>query len=570
MQGGADLPTRAVRAAALAFVAALAVEIAVIIAARIRYPYELEWMTGAILDHVERVRTGAPLYGPPSADWTPYIYPPGYYWVCAWVTRVLPEHLGCRLVSLVASGVVTACVHALARRLGAPRYHALLAAALYVACFGFTLCWYDIERADNLLVAMLAVSAVVLLRSRGTVGAACAGAIVGLAFFVKQPASTFLVAVPVGLVVARQVRRAVAFAAGGAATLVPVYALLQAQTGGWFSYYCVTLPAAHGMPAKYVTTFFVLDVSHGFALTVATAALGAVFARAAWKRVRRVDDGAPPEFLVFGAYVLAGFFASATSRLHIGGWSNVLMFWTAFACPAVAVVAARVEALAVGTPVARPVAMATCALVALQAGSFAPDPFDNVPSAKDARYAAAFEARVREIERGGREVVVLGRGHVTAKRHLHVNALVDVLRGGGEMPADMRDALTGRRWEALVVDEIRGVELEAVTKRRAGLVELIERNYFVAERLDADTTMPVVGFTTVPRWIFRPRRAPLGPMSDAALQRRMYIEAGFAERNMWAAHADARLFTEGLDIESLAAAADAPDAPGSPAPALPP
>jgi hypothetical protein len=569
MRDGLDVPIRVVRAVALAVVAALSVEVAVIIAARIRYPYELEWMTGAILDHVERLRTGAPLYGPPSADWTPYIYPPGYYWVCAWVTRALPEHLGCRLVSLVASGVVTACVHAMARRLGAPRYHALLAAGLYVACFGFTLCWYDIERADDLLVAMLAVSAVVLLRSRGVPGAACAGAIVGLAFFVKQPASTFLVAVPVALVVARQVRRAVAFAAGSALALVPVFAGLQAWSGGWFSYYCLTLPAAHGMTAKFVTTFFVLDVSHAFALTVATAAAGLVVARAAWRRVRRSDDGAPPEHIVFGAYVLAGFFASATSRLHVGGWSNVLMFWTTFACPAVAVVAARVESLAAGTPAARPVAMATCALVALQAGSFAPDPFDLTPGADDARYAAAVEARVHAIERGGREVVVLGRGHVTAKRHLHVNALVDVLRGGGDLPADMRDALTGRRWEALVVDEIPGLDLASVTGRRVGLLELVERNYFVAERLDAEAPMPVVGFATVPRWVFRPRQAPLGPMSDAALERRMYIEGGFAERNMWAAHADRALFTEGLDIEHLAAAADTPSS-ASPSPAAVP
>src|SRR5215472_15815165 len=95
-RAGADPVTRWVRAAALAVTLAVAVDVVVIIAARIGYPYEVEWMSGAILDHVERVRNGAPLYGPPSAAFTPFIYTPGYYWVCAWVSRALPEQMACR------------------------------------------------------------------------------------------------------------------------------------------------------------------------------------------------------------------------------------------------------------------------------------------------------------------------------------------------------------------------------------------------------------------------------------------------------------------------------------------
>ena len=61
---------------------------------RIRYPYELEWIEGGILQHVQRVVAGKPLYVPPTLEWTPLIYGPLYYYVSAAAVRAMGEALG--------------------------------------------------------------------------------------------------------------------------------------------------------------------------------------------------------------------------------------------------------------------------------------------------------------------------------------------------------------------------------------------------------------------------------------------------------------------------------------------
>ena len=90
-----------------------------VILVRVRFPYELEWMTGSTLDHIERARAGQPIYAPPSADWIPFLYPPLYYGVAAAFAK---GFLGCRLLSILAAGLQMVCIRSLARALGAPRF----------------------------------------------------------------------------------------------------------------------------------------------------------------------------------------------------------------------------------------------------------------------------------------------------------------------------------------------------------------------------------------------------------------------------------------------------------------
>ena len=51
----------------VAVVAGLFVLMYLVVAlARLRYPYELEWIEGGMVNHVAQLRSGQPLYGPPS------------------------------------------------------------------------------------------------------------------------------------------------------------------------------------------------------------------------------------------------------------------------------------------------------------------------------------------------------------------------------------------------------------------------------------------------------------------------------------------------------------------------
>jgi hypothetical protein len=537
---------RIARVLAAAFLVAIAGVVLYVIAARFSFPGELEWMTGAIVDHVERVRQGEPVYAAPSAHWIPFIYTPGYYWVCALVAHVLPVVAACRFVSILSSAIAATCTYFLAKSAGASRYQAALSPLLFIACFGYVCAWYDVERADALLVAMLAVAAVVLQRWTSPATTAASGALVGLAFFVKQPASTFIVVVPLVLAMAGQTKRAAVFAVGALVAIVPLFVWLQASTKGWFSFYCFTLPRAHGMAAKYITMFFVVDASKGLLLTLATLAAFARLVSIARDRIAKREVVIASPELVLVAFVVAGFAASATSRLHVGGWPNVLLFWTTFAVPSVSALASRLES--VGSKL---VTCATLGAIALQAGAFVPDPNEAVPDHAAREAARTVGARVAMLEKGG-DVLLLGRGHVTHERHPHINALVDLMRAGNAPPADLIDAITQRRFAAIILDDLDDVRMEKLLDRESELYVPVTRNYFIAERFDDRMPMPVVGFPSLPQLVLRPRKSPLALDRDA-LRVRQLVELGLAEANMRAAQAEPSRWSDGLDIETRAA-----------------
>src|SRR5215471_4647185 len=67
---------------------------------RMRYPFELEWMEGAMVEQSLRVLEGRPMYAPPTVEYVGFVYPPLYFVLSAlvsWVTG--PGFLPLRLVS---------------------------------------------------------------------------------------------------------------------------------------------------------------------------------------------------------------------------------------------------------------------------------------------------------------------------------------------------------------------------------------------------------------------------------------------------------------------------------------
>src|SRR5829696_279318 len=95
-------------AAAVAFVL-LYLTLALI---RLRYPFELEWMEGAMVDQVQRVVEGRPMYVAPTLDFVPFLYPPVYFWASAAVAMVTGVgFVALRLVSLVASLTVLVLIY---------------------------------------------------------------------------------------------------------------------------------------------------------------------------------------------------------------------------------------------------------------------------------------------------------------------------------------------------------------------------------------------------------------------------------------------------------------------------
>jgi hypothetical protein len=533
-QRGLAAAVRVLRIVTLAAGAALLVLFAWVVIARFLHPAaDHEWMSGAVRDGVARVRDGQPLYAPPSASFIPFLYTPIYYWLAGAVAHVTSVFAASKVVSLAATAVCAAAVGRIAHKLGAGRFWTAVAVLLHLGAYGPTLWFYDLERVDATAAAMVTAAVAVVLEGEGVAITALGGALLGLSFFAKQAELLVFGGTAVGLLLSGQRRRAIVSAASGGAVMLVLGAILEARTGGWFSYYCLKLPRAHGISLELVPLFPLVDMPKAFALSAAS--LGFVVAAAArvvrgWRgREGREADAGAWRDVTFAAVLATSMLSALFHRAHVGGWVNVLLVWTPFACAAVGAGATRV---------ARSLETEALVLagVALQMLAWTFDPSEVAPTSADDRYAARMHAIVQKLEKDG-EVVVTPTGDLTSVRHFHSAALFDVLRAGYPPPEDYVTKIRERKYAALVY----GVpnDTPCGEKACAELHELVMKNYFVAARLEDPGKSGMIGFDARPRWVLRPRHAPASDLGVADLLKREQREVALAvERRTAAAPGD--------------------------------
>lgn len=546
------LSVRVLLLAALALSAAMAT---FVIASRIRHPHDLEWMTGSVLDHVERVRQGRPLYTAPSGDWIPFLYPPLYYWVGA---ALGGSAFACRLLALAASIMQGAMAWKAARLLEATRLWSAVAVLIFVAAFPFVGFWYDVERSDTLYGAIVLAASVVLLGARSVRGYVAAGALFALAAVAKQQAVFYLAGAVAGLLVGMRaadqpVRRrdVVAFVAAAGVPLIVLVGIAFAGDG-WAAYYLLQMPRAHGILKSLVPVVAQRDVPLGF-LLVGVTVVAAVTAvpRAVRGTLKRAEA-------IAAATLVTGFGGAIASRLHIGGWINVLIPWTTCAAVAVGVLASRAEKRWSSRPW---VATAVALTIIGQLFVWRYDPRRVIPQAGTVADEQRLLSQVAELERRG-EVLLPTRGHLTRERHAHISALADVARVEGHSPPDLVRALRERRYAAVVDDAHEQAALPdswpPTTLEEIGdLAVPLLASYFVGRRLDYGRDWLPLPSPATPRWVYFPRRLPLDA-TVTELRRRQRAEMQLAERRAEAiARGEPAPFAE-ADIEVLAAAKVAP------------
>ena len=205
MTGAAEV----LRAVALALAAWLTLALLYVFARRFVYPYDLEWMEGGMLDHALRLAHGQPIYAPPSVDFIPYLYTPGYPFVVFVLGKLfgIGYKLG-RFVSLVGFFTVVVLGYVYARREGGSRAAAACGIAIIFAAFVPTGAFYDLARPDSLFMGLVTAGLLVAWWKRHSPAGGVAAALVFIAaFYVKQTAAPFMVALGLALLARRAAHR---------------------------------------------------------------------------------------------------------------------------------------------------------------------------------------------------------------------------------------------------------------------------------------------------------------------------------------------------------------------------
>jgi hypothetical protein len=484
--------------------------------ARVRYPFDLEWMESGVVDHVRIVLSGQGLYRAPSLAFTPFIYPPFYYFVVALVSKVVGVGLFApRLVSLAS---IVGCFALLAdwvRRETGDWAAGAVAAGLFAATYGQCAFWFDLGRVDSLfLLLVLAGYRVVRFAETHRV-AALGGAALALAVFTKQVGLGLALA-PLLYLWLVDVRRGVWATAAFVGVVGGAFAALEVTSHGWFSFYALRVPADHEVDWKNWST----QLEEHLWTPVAPMALAGL----------AVGSGALPRrgwrvWALHAGWVAIAPATSLAAILHTGGYPNVLMpAYAALATASGVAFAALSQAPASGRAPASASAPAPSpapapwggvfALVALAAqiaalwgGPVSP----LIPSAADGE---AGRQMLDAVKQASGPVWMISSGYYPLVARgdpvrSHGMAIVDVLKSKREavkakLLAELTLAIRSRTFGAIVLDRVAGFLPGPV-------VDEIHRDYRLERRLFAPgdpRLWPKVGAAVRPDELWVPTAGP--------------------------------------------------------------
>lgn len=422
---------------------------------RIRYPFELEWLEGGMVDHVRRILSGQKLYVSPTMEFTPFMYTPLYLYLSAAVSEIIGiGFLPLRLVSFAASLGCFAVIFGFVKRETGNVYSAILAAGMFAATYRIGGAWFDIARDDTLFV-FLALLAIYLIRFYDSWSSyVLAGILISLSFLTKQAALT--VAAPMALYcVIANWRRAIFFIGTAVVFIVGSTILLDRIHDGWYSFYVFDLPAEHYLlKARYI--FFWVDdllAPLPVACVVSVVYLLSLFSSASRKKA------------AFYTLMAVGMIGTAwLGRLHSGGYVNALIPGFAFISILFGLgfhgltdyFQGKASASNGGVAVAATFLYLVCAA---QLGGLLYNPKEQIPTRRDLDAGWSFVKMMKGIDG---EIYLPGHGFLPTyagkRSYAHAAAVADVLRSKEcpekkQLLGEIKDAVRQRKFKAIILDK---------------------------------------------------------------------------------------------------------------------
>jgi hypothetical protein len=464
---------------------------------RIGYPYELEWIEGGFVGQVDRILTGQTVYGPPTVEFTPFLYTPLYFYLSAAAAKVFGSGFApLRIVSVAAALAAMAGMFLVVYRRNRNAAAGLFAAGLLAASYRITGAWLDVGRVDSLAIAMLVLFLLTLPASPDPLRLLLCGAAAALTYLAKQ--SLLLAVAPFFLVHWIQFRRRALWTAAGFLVPIAVVTLwLNAASGGWYSFYTFDLlgQQADWLGREAVLSFWKTDLLRHYFPALGIGAAGLFFLR----REKRA------EFWQWSALLAGAIACSFLARVKAGGYDNVLL-------PMVAVIAIlfgigwdRLSA-AVMNPAGllrSAAGILVMVFVLYQFYHLRYDPAAQLPTERNYQTAADF---IDYLAAAPGDVYVPYHTHYAVMAgkpaYAHQSALWDVLRGDepnrgkAVLAASIAAALADHRFSRIIIDG------DGEWNFLAGLDRYYRPD---PEVLDPDLgPTPLTGWQISPRLVFLP------------------------------------------------------------------
>lgn len=464
-----------------------------IVPARISYPGELEWMEGGVFEHVRRVREGLPLYVPPSPEFTPFLYTPFYYWLCAALSFLFG--LDVQLLRAVSFASFLGSALVIAYWTGRRTQHfylGIVGGGVFAATFRLGGAWFDIARGDSLLVFLLLLGGLLLLEFRSNKSALAAACIFAAAFLTKQSAILPL-ALLIGWGLLVRTRRTLIFSGVLSGLLLFSIGLLHFRTDGWFTYYVFSLPARHPVLEDWKILFWKNDVFGNLAIPAIFCLILLV------REVARAEHkGYALGLTMFSAGIVG---MCWSSRFHLGMYDNVLMPLHALGGLAVALTLAQAT-----DPGRRDDALEWTALIFSAAFIWRLEfPLEReVPSKV---HLEQYEKLVSDLKKLPPETWVAFHGvpshDAGLKPRSHWMGMVDVVRGGGPEAAQFIER--SHKW--LETHQAPAIVWSIDDSSDVWFSQVMRRHYRRSGRLTGPA--PLTGWGQAARQVWIPREHPL-------------------------------------------------------------
>ena len=396
----------------LLFIASVYIFVYIVIALyRIWYPFEIEWLEGAIVDHIRRICEGKSLYTKPSLDFIPFIYTPLYFYLSALLSKIVGIGLlAPRLISFFSSLGCFALIFLIVKRETNDKLSAFLSTGLFAATFKISGKWFDIARVDSLFL-MLFLVCIYMSRHKSETSILLAALFAGLSFLTKQTALFMSIAIALYYIFTHY-RHFFVFTIILFLIVVGTTLIFNHLTNGWYSYYVFTLPSQHKFMYSMLIPFWKDEIfSH-----LPIACILSIF-------FFLIDNSNKNHQRLFYFLLSIGMLGSAClSRLHSGSSKNSLM-------PAYVIIS-----ILFGLSIHKILELSSKKIILYliciaQFGILLYNPLSQVPTQKDLKRAKEFIIKIKKIQG---DIWVPYHGYIPflaeKKTYAHVAAIWDVLR----------------------------------------------------------------------------------------------------------------------------------------------